>query len=223
MSRVATSGRSTSQGLGRGVTIRALSQLPSASCADRIRVCMPVAGARSIRSSWSGRIRPRIRGGTATSSLIAARASRSARPLAAALSRSRSSRCASFAPRRHQAFAVERVAAAPAALGSSCAVRRAAASGASRCASLDEAGDRRPLDLAAAHPLPLGEDQAEIDRLRDQQGGRHHQRDLADQALRAGSASQLPDFGGEHVAAAPHRLDQLGIGGILLDLLPAGG
>src|SRR6185503_10854763 len=33
-------------------------------------------------------------------------------------------------------------------------------------------------------------------------------------------ASEFPHLGGEHVAAAPHRLDQPGIRRILLDLLP---
>ena len=40
-----------------------------------------------------------------------------------------------------------------------------------------------PSIWARLDALPLVEDQAEIDRLGDQQGQRHHQSDLADQAL----------------------------------------
>jgi hypothetical protein len=46
-----------------------------------------------------------------------------------------------------------------------------------------EAANRRAFRLRAAQPLPLIEDEAEIDRLRDQQRQRHDQSDLADQAL----------------------------------------
>ena len=181
MSRVEPAACTASQGSGRGVISRALTQLPSGSWAERSKVCMcrirSSAWASSSGLSWS-----RSRGGSSTSSRRAPRASRSATPFSSAWSRSRAAmRVAGLG--RNRAFGADREAPAPAALGEQ--------SGAPRrrrrrepLQQGDEARHGRRLDLIMARPLPLREQHAEIDRLRGQQGGRHDQGDLSDQAPR---------------------------------------
>ena len=196
MSRVEAATRAASQGSGRGMISRALTQLAVGQLRREeqgLQAPHPLLGPSALRPDRTARAAPASARPRRASR---ARGSRSATPFCSACSRSWATRLASLAPAAIALSASIVDAAAPGPLG-----EQGGAAGRRRrrepLHQADEARHCRHLDLGVAGSLPLGEEDAEIDRLRGKQGGRHDQGDLADQAPR-----QEPPHGSALTAAS---------------------